>query len=203
MLKIIILILALSMDTFLISANFGSNKIKINTKTSFIISLASAFSLFLSIFLSNILSSIIPIHLFNIFSFFLLIIIGSYNIFSYAIKKYLKNMQILNKNINEKKQNLLVDIFIDETKADINKSNDIDIKESFLIGILGSIDSLCAGLSFPYTNIFIVFLLTFCICSFLILIGFKTGNIFSEASKINLSWLSGVLLIILAFTKIM
>lgn len=205
MIKIIILILALSMDTFLISANFGSNKIKINIPTSIIISLSSAFSLCLSISLSIILSKIIPIYLFNILSFFLLITIGSYNIFAFAIKTYLKNMQIINRNINKKikKENLFFNIFIDETKADVNNSNNLDIKESFLIGILGSIDSICAGLSFPYTNIFIVFMLTFCICFSLIIAGFKTGNIFSEASKINLSWFSGILLIILAFTKIM
>ena len=133
MLKIIILILALSMDTFLISANFGSNKIKINIPTSIVISLASALSLCLSISLSNILSKVIPIYLFNILSFFLLITIGSYNIFSFAIKRYLKNMQIINKNVNEKnkKENLIINVFIDETKADINKSNNLDIKESF------------------------------------------------------------------------
>ena len=205
MLKIIILILALSMDTFLISENFGSNKIKINIPTSIVISLASALSLCLSISLSNILSKVIPIYLFNILSFFLLITIGSYNIFSFAIKKYLKNMQIINKNVNkkDKKENLIINVFIDETKADINHSNNLDIKESFLIGILGSIDSICAGLSFPYTNIFIVFILTFFICFSLIITGFKTGNVFSETSKINLSWFSGILLIILAFTKIM
>ena len=76
------------------------------------------------------------------------------------VKKYLKNMQIINKNVNkkDKKENLIINVFIDETKADINHSNNLDIKESFLIGILGSIDSICAGLSFSYTNIFIVFI---------------------------------------------
>lgn len=205
MIKIILLIVALSVDTFLISSTFGANKIKVKIPGAVIIALGSALSLSISILLSNILSDIIPIHLFNMLSFFILIIIGSYNIFSTAIKNYLKRMQVLNKNINVKIEgyNIFIDVFLDETKADINDSKDLDIKEAMLIASLGSLDSLCAGLSFPFTNVYIIFVLTFLICISLVFAGFKTGHRLGNVAKANLSWLSGILLIILAFSKIM
>ena len=205
MFKLLLLIVALSMDTFLISSSFGSNNIRVKIPGAIIIALGSAVSLSVSILLSNILSNIIPIHLFNMLSFLVLIIIGSYNIFSTAIKNYLKKMQVLNKNIslNIEGYHLLVDVFIDETKADIDKSKDLDMKEALLIGGLGSMDSLCAGLSFPFTNVSIIFVLTFIICISLVFLGFKLGGKLNDIVKTNLSWFSGVLLIILAFTKIM
>lgn len=205
MFKLLLLIVALSMDTFLISSSFGSNNIRVKIPGAIIIALGSAVSLSVSILLSNILSNIIPIHLFNILSFLVLIIIGSYNIFSTAIKNYLKKMQVLNKNIslNIEGYHLLVDVFIDETKADIDKSKDLDMKEALLIGGLGSMDSLCAGLSFPFTNVSIIFVLAFIICISLVFLGFKLGGKLNDIVKTNLSWFSGVLLIILAFTKIM
>ena len=175
MFKLLLLIVALSMDTFIISSSFGSNNIRVKIPGAIIIALGSAVSLSVSILLSNILSNIIPIHLFNMLSFLVLIIIGSYNIFSTAIKNYLKKMQVLNKNIslNIEGYHLLVDVFIDETKADIDKSKDLDMKEALLIGGLGSMDSLCAGLSFPFTNVSIIFVLTFIICISLVFLGFK------------------------------
>ncbi|MCQ4795537.1 manganese efflux pump [Anaerofustis stercorihominis] len=205
MFKLLLLIVALSMDTFLISSSFGSNNIKVKIPGAIIIALGSAVSLSVSILLSNILSNIIPVHLFNMLSFFVLIIIGSYNIFSTAIKNYLKKMQVLNKNIslNIEGYHLLIDVFIDETKADIDKSKDLDMKEALLIGGLGSMDSLCAGLSFPFTNVSIIFVLAFIICISLVFLGFRLGGKFNDIIKTNLSWFSGVLLIILAFTKIM
>ncbi|MCR2033195.1 manganese efflux pump [Anaerofustis stercorihominis] len=205
MFKLLLLIVALSMDTFLISSSFGSNNIRVKIPGAIIIALGSAVSLSVSILLSNILSNIIPIHLFNMLSFLVLIIIGSYNIFSTAIKNYLKKMQVLNKNIslNIEGYHLLVDVFIDETKADIDKSKDLDMKEALLIGGLGSMDSLCAGLSFPFTNVSIIFVLAFIICISLVFLGFKLGGKLNDIVKTNLSWFSGVLLIILAFTKIM
>ena len=205
MFKLLLLIVALSMDTFLISSSFGSNNIKVKIPGAIIIALGSAVSLSVSILLSNILSNIIPVHLFNMLSFFVLIIIGSYNIFSTAIKNYLKKMQVLNKNIslNIEGYHLLIDVFIDETKADIDKSKDLDMKEALLSGGLGSMDSLCAGLSFPFTNVSIIFVLAFIICISLVFLGFRLGGKLNDIIKTNLSWFSGVLLIILAFTKIM
>jgi len=205
MFKLILLIVALSMDTFLISSTFGSNSIKVKIPGAVIIALGSAASLSISIMLSNLLVNVIPIHLFNMLSFLVLIIIGSYNIFSTAIKNYFKKMQILNKNISLKIEgyNLLIDVFLDETKADIDKSKDLDIKEALLIAGIGGLDSLCAGLSFPFTNVYVIFVATFLICISMVFLGFNLGAKLDFMTKNNLSWFSGVLLIILAFTKIM
>lgn len=202
MFKLFFLIFALNIDTFLVSASLGAKKIKITKISVFIISFLSSLSLSISIILSTNLIEFIPSTLFDFLSFCILIFIGCYGIFSDFIKLYLSNMRILNKDIIHNKKHILMDIFIDEAKADMNNSKTLDAKESFLIALLGCFDSICAGLTFPLNNVLLPFILTFFICLTLIMTGFKLGNHLTTNIKINISWVGGVFLIALAFMKI-
>ncbi len=98
----------------------------------------------------------------------------------------------------------VIDVFLDETKADMDKSKSLSIKESIFLAITLSIDSLASGFA---VGMQISQPLPVLVCSFLIgIISILGGSIVGEkigSLKYNLSWLSGVLFLILAFMKVL
>ncbi len=99
---------------------------------------------------------------------------------------------------------LVIDIYIDETRADFDNSKTINLKEALYLAIALSIDSIAIGFGTGIGNInyFTVILLSLMWNIIAYGGGLLLGRKFVEKTNINLSWLSGILLIILAFLKL-
>lgn len=98
----------------------------------------------------------------------------------------------------------MVNIYIDETKADKDMSKILDSKEAIYLAIALSLDSITIGFgsglsSMNYLNVlFFSFFMGFTS----IFSGLTIGKKLSNEIKFNLSWISGILLIILAFLRL-
>ena len=97
-----------------------------------------------------------------------------------------------------------IDVYIDETKADIDHSKELNAKEAVYLAVALSIDSLATGIAFgmavqdPLDVLFISLLMGILI----IVIGQWIGKRISKAVHMDLSWISGLILIILAFSRL-
>ncbi len=120
----VLLVLALSLDSFVASIAYGTNKIKIPFSSLTIINLISSIFLASSVFLGSQIKKIIPEHIAVMLSFSILSLLGIYYLFESIVKSYLE------KNL-EKKEKVkiklfdvwfVIDVYIDETKADFNHS---------------------------------------------------------------------------------
>ncbi len=202
----ILLVLALSLDAFVASIAYGTNGIKIPFKSIIIIDLVCGFFLFISLILGAFLKSILPNHITIIISFLILLSIGIYYLFESIIKNYLKKKKGENSKLKLKVFNisLIIEIYIDEMKADIDNSKTLSSGEALYLASALSLDSLAIGFGTGLANINIFYIITFSLIMDLVAIwlGLFLGRIFVEKSKIDLSWLAGIILIILAIFKL-
>ena len=94
----ILLVLTLSIDAFVASLAYGTNKIKIPIKSIVFIDIMCAIFLALSMLLAISFKKILPINVTSTISFILLIILGIYYLFESIIKKYLNKKSSKKKN---------------------------------------------------------------------------------------------------------
>lgn len=204
MTKLLILILVVSFDSFCTLSALSSNAIKV--KALPVITICTTCSLFftLGVLLSTLLKNVIPITLFNAISFAILILLGSYSIFSNMLKRYLTKRKNLYKNFKAGEVNFFIDIYLDESKADLDGSNSLNVTEAFLIGLMLSLDTFCAGITLSYSlsKIPICFILTFMVNLIFVLFGVKIGGKLNEYLKDNVSYFGGCVLIMLGISKL-
>lgn len=95
-------------------------------------------------------------------------------------------------------------MYVDETNADFNKSKDLGPKESLYLAVALSLDSLAIGFSSSLAgiNYIRVIFLSLLYGIVAVQLGLLIGRKLVEKSNINISWLSGAILMVLAITKI-
>lgn len=200
----LLLVLALSIDAFVASIAYGTNKIKIPFPSIIIINILCSLSLGFSLFLGSHVMKILPRNVAAFISFIILILLGIYYLFESITKIYIKNK--LGEKIKIKLFDFwfVVDIYIDCTKADTNHSKKLNSKESVYLALALSLDSLAVGFgnSLGNINYINVIILSLIIGLLSIWSGLALGKRIVERSSINLSWLSGILLIVLAILKL-
>ena len=205
MLQSLLLVLSICLDTFLASIAYGTEKIKIPLSSSIIINLVCSSFLCVSLLLSNILNDFIPIGIANILSFLLLLSIGVYRIFEVFFKKYIRKLSYKDMPFTFKVFDFkfVLQVYADEIKADYDKSKLLTAKEAFYLAVALSLDSLAVGFGsgLGYINYIQVIALCFLVGIVCIGLGSYLGRHFANILNINISWLSGVLLIILSMLR--
>lgn len=204
--EIILLVLTLSMDAFVASIAYGTSDIKIPLKSIVIIDIVCAAFLALSMFLGSLLKKVLPSDLTIMISFILLMVLGIYYLFESIIKRYLEKKTHSKKQVKLKLFNiwLIIDIYIDETKADLDNSKTLNLKEALYLAIALSLDSIAIGFGSGIGNINYIVVIILSLIWDVVAIwgGLLLGRKFVERTNMDLSWLSGVMLIILALLKL-
>lgn len=205
MIETLLLVLSVSIDSLLASIAYGASKIKIPLTSAFIVDIISASMLGLSLIVGGFLQNYISANVGRVMSFLILFILGVYRLFESLLKSYIKNKSNDLSPLTFKlfDFNIVLQVYADETKADFDKSKILTSKEALYLALALSLDSLAVGfgsslISINYVQVFIVAILIGIIA---ILLGSFIGRKFVENTNINLSWLSGAMLIILAFLR--
>ena len=201
-----LVVFTLSLDAFVASIAYGANKIKMPFKSMIIIDIICTSLLAISIFLGTLVKKTLPESTTIIISFTILILLGIFYLLEGVIKRYIKNNLILDKKIKFKLFNIwfIISVYMDEIKADLDNSKTLSSKEALYLAIALSLDSLAIGFgsSLGSINCISIIFLSLIINMIAIWSGLAIGKRFVEKVKIDLSWLAGVILIILAFLKL-
>lgn len=203
MLESLFIVVAICIDSLAIGIAYGMKKIKIPIKSLFLINFICTGILSIAMFLGNTLKNILPGRLPTIISFLILLFIGIYflleGIVNFFIQRNKNKFEIKFSNIK-----IIIDVVVDCTKADINQSGDIDLMEAFYLGMALSLDSLGIGFgtAMGSINYMQIIVLSFILNIAIIFIGLKIGEKLVSKSKIGFSWISGLILIFLAFFKL-
>lgn len=202
----LLLVLALSLDAFVASIAYGTNGIKIPFKSIIIIDLICAFFLMISLLLGNLIGEILPNKFNIIISFLILISIGIYYLFESFVKSYLKGRKGKNGKLKLKLFNIsfIIEVYIDETKADMDNSNNLNSKEALYLALALSLDSLAIGFGSGLINVNFLYIVFISLIMDLLAIwsGLFLGKFFMRKSKFDLSWLTGIILIVLALLRL-
>ena len=204
--KLLLLIIALSVDAFAAGFAYGADKVKIPPLSAGIVAFISDILLILSLLIGNIFKSYIPPAITTALSFTILFAIGTIKLFDSSIKKKIRENRFNRKELHMTFKNLR---FILTVYARPEEANTTDIEvlspsEALSLGLALSLDSAAAGLgaasgeySLPITA-----LLTFFIGVSAISGGCIIGRKLSAKSDFNFSMIGGILLLLLAFSKL-
>ncbi|SHK10326.1 putative sporulation protein YtaF [Anaerobranca californiensis DSM 14826] len=176
------LALAVSLDGFGAGFAYGINRITINFWAKVLISLASAFAIYLSLLAGVLIVKILPPNLAEKLGGILLCIMGIYIIYQ-NIKNLVSNQQLDEEFL---KKNFIHKLFIllkEPKEADFDKSGNISGVEVFFLGFALAMDAFGAGFgvalagSNPLIMAVLVGFLKFILVSFGIILGKKLTHI--------------------------
>lgn len=206
MLESILLVISLCVDACVASFAYGTNKIKIPVKSNIILTSISTVLLIFSILIGSLIQEIIPEEIAQLVCFSILFFLGFIRLFEGLIKNLLNKKASSSDNIEVTLFDfkLVLSVYGDVTKADIDHSKSLSSKEALYLGIALSLDSLIVGLGAALApiSLFQVTIFSIVFHFFGIILGCLIGSKVAEKTDIDLSWLSGITLILLAILKI-
>lgn len=178
--EMLLLVTALSVDAFAAGFVYGVSKIKVPFVSVLIVTGVSSLILAGSLLAGNLVSSLIPGNLTQYFSFMLLFVLGIIKLFDHSGHE-------------------------EAEAADRNRDAFVSPGEAFALGAALSVDSLAAGVGagIQMNQIPAAFLASFAAGVLAIPLGTRLGRLIAAHCRSNLGWLSGILLILLAFMKLM
>ena len=207
MLESLLLVLSLCIDALVASFAYGTNKIKIPFISGVIISIISTVFLAIALGLGSWFKNFLPLGITCFLSFAVLLILGISRLFEGILKNFLNKKALDPSHIefNLFDFKLILNVYADATKADLDHSKILSIKEAIYLGIALSLDSLVVGLGFGLNNVNLVEILSLSIIlhGLAIFLGVVLGKKCAETLNIDISWLSGFILILLAILNIL
>lgn len=201
----LILVFALCTDTFVASLAYGANRVHVSWGKAALMNGICSVCLGLALGMGSIISSFIPEEFTRIVCFVSLFILGLMKILDYSIKAYINRHCCIRRNLSFSLSGLkvIVNIYGDPMAADVDGSKSLGWKETVFLALAMSIDSLVAGTMAALLDIPALSTL---ILSFMVGMGMMYGGLWlgrkvAARWKCDLSWVSGVLLMGLAFMK--
>lgn len=205
-LESIFIVTALSTDAFVASFAYGSNKIRIPFSSVTVINVVCSSILAISLFLGSIISPFVPEHLTKWVCFTILFVLGIVKLFDSSIKSFIRKHSDWDKKLKFSFCNLkfILDIYAEPEKADIDSSNVLSPLEAASLSIALSLDGLAVGFSAGLGSVNYIEVVLFSLISDMVavMLGAYIGRKVVEKVPLNLSWLSGTLLLVLAFMKL-
>lgn len=202
----IILVTALSLDAFVASFSYGTEKIKIPMTSALVLDIICSLTLTVSLFAGSILKPYLPGGVASVLCFLILFFLGITKLFDSSIKAYIRKNKRLNKRIAFQALNLkfILTIYADPKVADSDNSRVLSYKEAVSLALALSIDGLSVGLGAALLdgNHFLIIASSLVIGFLAVISGSFLGKKVSDKTTLDLSWLSGVLLLVLGFMKL-
>jgi len=209
MIESILIALVICIDSFALGIAYGIKKIRIPKFAVLIITTVTVSTLGISVLLGHIAKQYITVFTASLISSLVLISIG----FFFMLEGYIQHLAATRASDESKyklikfhipKLKIIVDIALDVTKADLDVSGDINIKEAIYIGFILSIDSLCAGFGYSIGNAHTLcfFISVFIINIISISLGLALGGKVEYPKKsLKTSLLPGLILITIGMLK--
>lgn len=197
---------ALSVDAFVASFAYGSTKIKIPVLSVHIINIICCSILGVSLLVGGILKPYLPDWLTVTICFVILFILGLIKLFDGIIRSIIRKHNNLSKQVKFSmfNCNFILNLYANPEAADVDASKVISPKEAASLAIALSLDGMAVGFGAALGNVngLAVFLCSFITNGLAIILGCYAGNKIARSLQFNISWLSGALLIVLAFLKL-
>lgn len=204
--KLIVLIIALSVDAFAASFAYGVDKVKIPPISAVIVTALSDFILIASLFIGNLFKAYIPASLTTLLSFLILFALGLIKLFDSTIKKKIRENRFSSRQLQLTFKNLsfILTVYAEPQEANATDAEVLSPAEALSLGLALSLDSAAAGigaasLEFP---LFLTAVISFGIGILTIFSGCRLGSFLAAKTDFNFSVIGGILLILLALTKL-
>ena len=203
MLQGILFVTALCLDSLLASLAYASQKIRIPLKSAFVTAMISTLFLGLSFLLSAPLSSLLPAWAASLCSGLVFAAMSVYCAFQGAIKRLLSKKK-RGIRLHYGSVQIVLDVYLDEKKADRDHSKTLSVKEACYLAITLSLDSLFSGLAmgFSLAHPLKIAALNFLAALLAIYLPARLADRLLRKSSYDLNWLSALLFAVLAWMRL-
>ncbi|MFO1443992.1 sporulation membrane protein YtaF [Bacillus sp. Bva_UNVM-123] len=206
--SLLILALAVSLDSFSVGLTYGLRKMRIPVKSIAVIASCSAFTLIIAMAIGHLTIKFLSARIAESVGGIILIILGIWILYQFFRPEKAKEALPQEKtiiNFEIKSLGIVINILHKPMTADFDKSGTINGIEALMLGIALSLDAFGAGIGAallgysPYYLAIAVAVMS----SLFIYMGLKVGAIFSKSSWAHrFSFIPGVLLILIGLWKI-
>lgn len=204
--RLIVLIVALSVDAFAASFAYGADKVRIPPLSAVIVAALSDFILIASLFIGNLFKAYIPASLTTFLSFSILLALGTAKLFDSSIKRIIRQNRFGSRQLHISFKNLsfILTVYAEPQEANVTDVEVLSPSEAISLGLALSLDSAAAGIgaaSLEYP-LMLTALVSFVIGILSVYSGCRLGRLLAARTNFNFSLISGILLVFLAFTKL-
>lgn len=205
-LELLLLVTALSVDAFAASFVYGTDRVKIPASSVAIITALSTGVLVLSLLLGSGIGILISPKATSVICFTILFLLGLIKLFDSSVKRLIRKYKSLDKKVcfSVSGLTLILTIYADPQTANGEDITVLSPREAISLGIALSLDSAAAGIGAGMMAVHLpmTILLSLAAGITAILSGSALGNTIAKKTNLDLSWISGVMLIGLAFSKL-
>lgn len=197
---------ALSIDAFVSSLAYGANKIRIPFSSVVVINVVCNAILGVALLLGNLLQPFLQPQFTMAICFVLLLGLGVSKVFDSAVKAFIRHHKGFQRKIQFSAWNLgfILNVYADPQEADRDGSRILSPAEAAYLAVALSLDGLAAGFGAGITNSNPLLVVGFSMIATMssVLLGCWLGTKLTEKLSLDLTWLSGVLLVFLAISKL-
>ena len=205
LLEAFLLVAAVSLDSFVASFAYGTNKIKIPPLSVAVISVICSGMLAVSLFFGSLLRDYVPEAVTKGICFTILFLLGVVKLFDSAIKMRIRKHKIDRQmKFSFLSLQVILNVYADPEKADIDRSKVLSPLEAVSVAVALSLDGLAVGFGAGLANIAFFQAVIICLLFSAVTVGIGSllGRKLAEKTNLNLTWVGGVLLLVLAFLKL-
>lgn len=194
---------AVSLDSLTAGFSYGTNNVHIKPPALLPLALVPALFITAAQGVGSFVGSLLPEGVLPFLSFCLLFLIGIAKLFESAIRLLAKKHPSLmgNWGCKIKQLNIVFTVYLSPEEANRTELQILSVKEALLLSLALSLDSILVGMAFCFTALspFLVFL-SAALCNLLLFSGgYFLGRLLFRLLRFDLSWLSGLCLLLLAF----
>ncbi|WP_257790153.1 sporulation membrane protein YtaF [Aeribacillus pallidus] len=204
--SVLILALAVSLDSFSVGLAFGLRKVKIPIKSIITISCCSAIVLLAAMMAGQIAQSVLPPYFTDRLGGAIFILLGMFVLYSFFRNNESEDEKDEEKsektilNMELKSLGIVIHILKKPAAVDMDRSGEITGVEALLLGIALSLDSFGAGIGAALAGYepFLTAIFVTCMSTMFVYIGMKSGRFASSYSFFEkFSFIPGLLLIMI------
>ena len=188
---VVLLCLALNLDALCVAFAYGVKGIRLSFFNIIVIVIIDCIMLAVSLSAGGLLYSVIAEMTMTIVGAIVLIALGIYNIIMSIVKNCIKK--------DDK-----TSVFVDETNIDKDKNKILSFKETAVLAVVLGIDALVSGFAYGFdlTYSFIALGMMFMLASISLILGGALGLKLNKKSIADLSWIGGIILILIAVWRL-
>lgn len=204
-LRVCLLVIAVGVDIFVASAAYGTNEIGISDGQIGMICGMSSLCLGGSVWLGSLLDGRIPERFTKEICFFSLLTLGCLKLADSGIRRYLRNHEAMHKDISFGFSQLrfLISVYSDPMEADRDRDQNLSWREAGFLAAAVSIDCILSGALAAFLKIPLLWtaVSALIVGEAFAYLGLWMGKKIKRCCPGDLSWVGGILFLILAVTK--
>lgn len=199
---LIVFLLAVTLDSLTAGLTYGTRKVHIKALSYIILVCVPAFFIAAANQIGALLAYLLPPQALSWISFTLLSVLGISKLAESLIRRLAGRHPSLARNwgCKIKQINIIFTIYLSPEDANQEDLQILSAKEALLLSLALSLDSILVGMAFTAEPIPWIFLFLFAVLFnlFFFLLGYLFGRFLCHLFHVDLSWLSGLFLLLLA-----